>query len=110
MPDITQGTDEFLICSWSDTLNILTSLSGTGPKYDVKDTKATPFSYITAGDSSTTFLGLNQYCLVDTRTSPGGSPSGGGLWLPGIYDLWVYLTTPPGSERPRKGPFQFTVV
>jgi hypothetical protein len=108
---LTQGTVEYLLFDWTDTLGSLTTLVGAGGQYDVKDTQPTVHSYYT-GQSGTVngATPMRLYCLIDTTTSPGGSPSAGGAWLPGDYKIWVKLTSPPGSERPRVGPFTFTVV
>ena len=107
---LTQGTIEYLEFPWVDTTGLLVTLVGTAPVFDVKDTQSTPHSYYTnqAGVVNGA-MPMTLLCLIDTTTSPGGSPSGGGVWLPGDYNIWIKLTTPPGSERPRLGPFPFTV-
>lgn len=103
---LTQGTVEYLLFDWADILGALASLAGTTPVFDVKD-ELTSFSYYTSQTAS--FVGLTQYCLVDTTTSPAGSPSGGGIWIPGNYRIWVKLTTGLGLEKPREGHYTFVL-
>lgn len=102
---LIQGTVEYLLFDWSDQLGVLTTLDGTTKLFDV----AGPTGYAYYTNQGSTNVGMRQYCLIDTTTSPGGSPSAGGLWLPGDYKIWVKLTAGVGSEKPRVGSFPFTV-
>lgn len=104
---LVQGTIEYVLHDWEDTLGNVTSLAGLAPKYEVWSSSGTVYQYITNGTS--TFVGMKQYSLIDTTASPVGSPSGGGLWLPGTYKCWVRLTANLGAEQPKLGSFIITV-
>lgn len=106
---LVQGSVEFLEVQWTDTDGVLTTLNGTAPVFDVKG--PTGYSYYTSQAATlNTLVPMTEYCLIDTTTSPALSPSAGQPWLPGDYKLYAKLTAGPGSERPRLGPFVFTVA
>jgi hypothetical protein len=89
------GTKEYLMLDVDDLLDVLTTLNGTTPTFDVKD-QAGAFKYTA---QAATNVGMRLYCLVDTAL--------GGAWAAGNYRLYVNFTTAP--ELPRLGPFTFVV-
>jgi hypothetical protein len=101
---VAQGTKENLQVIITDREGSITSLSGSGPKFDVMDS-LDAFKYGTspgtyAGAASATAAGMVISCIVDTNN--------GGTWAEGEYRLFVWFTI--GSEIIRKGPFFFDVI
>jgi hypothetical protein len=93
---LPQGTKEYLLVDVDDLLDNLVDLSGTTPKYDVKDAE----NNLKYNQVAVTQISLMRlYCLIDTNL--------GGLWAAGNYRLYVNFTTTP--ELPRLGPLTFAV-
>lgn len=98
---LVQGTIEYLVVDITDLKAALHDLSGTTPKYDVRNDDG---SYkLTAQncviDSQNPMRAL---CLIDTTS--------GGAWTTSAdktFRLYVYLVT--GAEHPRIGPMPFVV-
>lgn len=95
---LASGSKEFINYLVDDTTNIITTLAGSSPQFDVKtDTgtaKVTNQACVVGAD------GMLLQCLIDTNA--------GGLWATGLYYLWLHWVI--GSETPREGPFEIYVV
>jgi hypothetical protein len=98
---LTQGTKEYLFVEIDDLLNVLTTLDGTTPKFDVK-TGSSGSGTLKYDQQAATNTGMRVNCLVDTSAAHPG-----GLWAAGAYRLYIYFTTAP--ELPKLGPFAFDV-
>ena len=94
-PVLPQGTKEFLIVDVDDASDQLTTLVGTTPKYDIKDSTGT----LKVNQGTPTAVGMRLYCLADTTA--------GGLWAGDTYRLYVNFIT--GGEAPKIGPMEFIV-
>jgi hypothetical protein len=89
---LPQGTKEYLIVDVEDQLGNITTLSGTSPRYTVKD-EADAFKYTNQAGINTV---MSAYCLIDTAS-----------WAAGLYRLYLRFDALP--EVPYLGPFQFEV-
>ena len=93
---VSKGSKENVHVDFVDRSDTVTSLSGSGPTYDVID-ESEVFK-VTAG--SATASGMRITVLLDTTI--------GGTWAEGEYRLFVKFTV--GSQVIRKGPFYFQII
>lgn len=100
--NVARGSRERLTVTIVDRSGGVTDLSASGPKFDVLDFndayKYGDGSY--TGAASATASGMVITAEVDT--------SSGGAWAVGDYRLFVWFQI--GTEKVRKGPFEFPVV
>lgn len=98
MESITIGSKEDLIVDVKDTLENVSDLTTTNPRYDVKN-KAGNFMMTDQIAVVDPINKMRLLCFIDTVT--------GGLWPSGRYDLYVRFTNTP--ETPVLGPLEFRV-
>lgn len=93
---VSKGSKENVHVDFVDRSGAVTSLSGSGPTFDVIDS-ADVFK-VTAGSATAT--GMRITVLLDTTF--------GSTWAEGDYRLFVKFTV--GSQVIRKGPYYFTII
>lgn len=97
MENVTLGSKEEFIVDIKDTLENISDLTTTNPRYDVKD-KDGGFKMTNQIAVVDPVNKMRLHCLIDTTV---------GTWPPGRYDLYVRFASAP--EAPQSGPFQFKV-
>lgn len=95
MVRIPVGSKQHLRVTVTDKTGTLTTLTGTSPRFDVKE-GFTPFG-TKYTDQAATSSGMVGLCLIDTAG-----------WTLGEYRLWFEYTV--GAEEPRLGPMTFLVT
>src|SRR5574339_1295625 len=98
IPDLARGTVETLLVDIEDFLGNMTTLSGTGPLFDVNSRGGA--AMIT--DGPVTFdvaTPLRAQCVVNTNLPT--------LWPAGKYFLYIKFAFTP--DAPRLGPLEFHV-
>lgn len=94
MVTLAKGTIEYLPIDVVDTLGTVTTLNGTGLKYDLY--KDDPEETVVLIDVATNNNGLRALPLVDTSVLDEGE-----------YCMWIHFDNVP--EHPRLGPMKFRV-
>jgi hypothetical protein len=100
MPELPQGTKEYLIVDVEDELGAIADLSSHNPEFRVINPDPTDTDKVTWTNVGLVVTLMKVRCLVDT--------SSGGGWPPGTYRLQLRFTATP--ELPWLGPYEFDVV
>jgi hypothetical protein len=98
MESITIGSIEELIVDIDDSLDGVTDLTTTSPRYDVKD-KLGNFKMSNQVAVVDPVNKMRLHCLINTTL--------GGNWVAGRYFLYPRFTAAP--EAPNVGPLEFKV-
>lgn len=99
MVKLVQGTTEYIVVTIGDRLDIITTLVGTTPLFNVY--RRSDNTQVITDQACDVDAGspMQLRCLIDTTN--------GTTWTSDEYELYVKWTT--GSEIPEHGPFPFFV-